>query len=157
MEVCECAWALAVFTTGASTCLGRSSMTNQSAATRRGTPASRQARAWYGDSVTKPRARHVVIVPLTCHVHETWSHAGGADDPHRPGVWDVQPGPWPRCHAGRYWLHGRGVPSTGRPPRHRIKVSIRKHFFPDTEDWKEMVLFRTRQILRQAQAGLAQV
>jgi hypothetical protein len=54
-----------------------------------------------------------------------------------------------------YWLHGRGAVDWNSAETRRIKAGIRKHFFPDTEDWKEMVLLRSRQVLRQAQAGLA--
>jgi hypothetical protein len=32
---------------------------------------------------------------------------------------------------------------------------MHRTFFPDTADWREMVLFRSRQVLGQALAGLA--
>jgi hypothetical protein len=52
-----------------------------------------------------------------------------------------------------HWLHRHGVVASeqGRA----IKAAIRKHFYPDSDDWKEMILFRGHQVARQALAGLA--
>ena len=58
---------------------------------------------------------------------------------------------------GDYWVHNRGPMDWDAAHTRRVKADIRKHFYPDTDDWKEMVLFRSRQILRQTQAGLAQL
>jgi len=44
------------------------------------------------------------------------------------------------------------VPTTAAPP---IQAAIRDHFYPPHDDWKEMVLFRSWQVWRQALAGLA--
>ena len=54
-----------------------------------------------------------------------------------------------------HWLHNQGPVDWTDPEAQRIKSAIRKQFFPDTPDWKEMVLFRSRQLIRQALAGLA--
>ena len=35
------------------------------------------------------------------------------------------------------------------------KQALKRHYYPGTRDWQEMVLFRSRQIIRQALAGLA--
>jgi hypothetical protein len=40
------------------------------------------------------------------------------------------------------------------PQTQRIKDAIKDAFFPDSVAWREMVLMRGRQVLRQAQAGL---
>ena len=52
------------------------------------------------------------------------------------------------------WLHGYGDP-TG-PDAPRIKAQIRKQFYPDTDDWREAIIWRSRQVVRQALAGLGQ-
>lgn len=52
-----------------------------------------------------------------------------------------------------HWLHRSG--DVHSPQGRGIKAAIRKHFYPDTDDWKEMVLFRGAQVMRQALAGLA--
>ena len=51
------------------------------------------------------------------------------------------------------WLHARGKvrSALGR----RIKTQIRDAFYPDEDDWKELVYLRARQIMRRAVAGLA--
>jgi len=40
---------------------------------------------------------------------------------------------------------------------HRIKVDLKDGYFPDSAAWREMVLFRARQVLRQASVGLASI
>lgn len=122
------------------------------------TLASRRARAWYGDSVTIPTLGTSSSPPLTGHARETWVRLLG----NRVifvalefGTYSFERGL--KAQRGDYWLHGRGTADWNATETRRIKADIRKHFFPDTEDWKEMVLFRSRQILRQAQAGLAQI
>ena len=52
------------------------------------------------------------------------------------------------------WLHGSGNPTGADAPR--IKAQIRKQFYPDTDDWREAILWRSRQVVRQAIAGLGQ-
>jgi hypothetical protein len=122
------------------------------------TLAARRARAWYGDSVTSSTLGTSSSPPLTGHGRDTWVRALGE----RVAFITLEFGTYSLDHGlnalrGDYWLHGRGAVDWDAPETRRIKAGIRKHFFPDTEDWKEMVLFRSRQILRQAQAGLAQI
>ncbi|MFN7725678.1 MAG: DUF2817 domain-containing protein, partial [Rubrivivax sp.] len=52
-----------------------------------------------------------------------------------------------------HWLWQHGQP-TG-PEAEPIRRALRDHFFPPFDDWKEMVLFRSDQVFRQALAGLA--
>jgi hypothetical protein len=123
-----------------------------------GSLASRQARAWYGDSVTSPTLGTSSSVPLTGHGRDTWVRALGE----RVVFITLEFGTYSFDHRlmamrADYWLHGRGAVGWNAAETRRIKAGIRKHFYPDTEDWKEMVLFRSRQILRQAQAGPTQV
>lgn len=39
----------------------------------------------------------------------------------------------------------------------KIRAETRQHYFPESEDWKEMVVFRSRQVARQALAQMASV
>ena len=39
----------------------------------------------------------------------------------------------------------------------KVKQALRKHFYPASADWQEMVLFRGRQVIRQAMHGLLEV
>ena len=60
-----------------------------------------------------------------------------------------------------HWLHNQGEVNWqgevdwSAPETKRIKQQIRDHYFPDKTDWKEMVLWRSRQIIRQTASGLA--
>lgn len=122
------------------------------------TLASKRARAWYGDSVTSPTLGTSSSVPLAGHAREMWVRILGERVTFivlEFGTYSLDQGLV--AMRADYWLHGRGTVDWNTPETRRIKSGIRKHFFPDTEDWKEMVLFRSRQILRQAEAGLAQV
>jgi hypothetical protein len=122
------------------------------------TLASRRARDWYGDSVTNPALGTSSSVPLTGQSQQTWIRVLGE----RVTFIVLEFGTYSLDHGliamrADYWLHGRDAVDWNAAETRRIKADIRKHFFPDTEDWKEMVQFRSRQIVRQAQAGLAQV
>jgi hypothetical protein len=55
---------------------------------------------------------------------------------------------------GDHWLHGRsGLPMTD-PAYQTIKATLKEAFFPDHPMWRELVLFRSRQVIRMALAGL---
>lgn len=57
-----------------------------------------------------------------------------------------------RAFIGDHWLHAYGDPRG--PEAGPIKAAIRRQFYPDTDDWKEAVLFRGDQAIRMAIAGL---
>jgi hypothetical protein len=50
------------------------------------------------------------------------------------------------------WRHGDPLGTEAA----RIRAALRDYFIPPRADWQEMVLFRSRQVLRQALAGLAE-
>jgi hypothetical protein len=54
-----------------------------------------------------------------------------------------------------HWLHAYGVSEIETDLGHRIRCRVREHFYPDRLDWKEMVLFRSRQVQRQMIQSLA--
>jgi len=51
------------------------------------------------------------------------------------------------------WLHARGSPKSGVGKR--IKLEIRKSFYPDEDDWRDAVAAGSQRILDEAVAGLA--
>ena len=51
------------------------------------------------------------------------------------------------------WLWTHGDPRG--PEAEPIRNALRDHFYPPFADWQEMVLFRSRQVFRQALEGLA--
>ena len=50
------------------------------------------------------------------------------------------------------WLHKYGDP-LGKEAA-PIRAAMRRQFYPETDDWKEAVLFRGHQLVRQALAGV---
>src|SRR5262245_28788301 len=52
-----------------------------------------------------------------------------------------------------HWHHVKGF-AWNHPATQQAKAKIRRAFYPDKDDWKEMVLFRSRQVLREATKGL---
>ncbi len=55
---------------------------------------------------------------------------------------------------GDCWARLRGL--TGADPlQARARAATRRAFYPDTDSWRELVLFRTRQGIRQALIGIA--
>jgi hypothetical protein len=56
-----------------------------------------------------------------------------------------------------HWLHAYTNVDWSAAETRRIKAEIKDAYFPDSAAWREMVLFRARQVLRQARAGLASV
>ena len=51
-----------------------------------------------------------------------------------------------------HWLHKYGDP-LGKEAE-PVRKAMRRQFYPETDDWKEAVLFRGHQVVRQAIAGL---
>ncbi len=51
------------------------------------------------------------------------------------------------------WLHARG--KLGSDLGRRIKAQIRRAFYPDEDEWKELVFIRSRQVLRRVARALA--
>jgi hypothetical protein len=53
-----------------------------------------------------------------------------------------------------HWLRAHGGPTPDPTLAARFRAELRDHFFPGSDDWKEMVIARARQVQRQALAGL---
>jgi len=51
------------------------------------------------------------------------------------------------------WLHTKGDPES--PAAKEIKAQVRRAFYPDQDDWKEMVWKQGENVLAQAAAGLS--
>ena len=120
-----------------------------------GSAPMRRARAWWGDSVTEPLLG-------TSTSQEKWGltdrgYAQALSHTELTFVF-LEFGTYPTARAiaalrGDHWLHAHGDPAG--PQAAPIKAAIRDFFYPPHDDWKELVLFRTWQVWRQALAGLA--
>lgn len=121
-----------------------------------GSPAAARAQAWYGDSLTQPELGTSSSVPKVGLSQQGWERLLGD----RLTFVTLEFGTYAMDRGRRalredHWLHNRGPVDWADPETKRIKAQILKHFFPDSRDWKEMVLFRCRQIIGQAIDGLA--
>lgn len=56
-----------------------------------------------------------------------------------------------------HWLHAYGTLDWSSPETQRIKRQLLRHFNPDADDWREMVLFRSRQFIRRALGAMGSI
>jgi len=115
----------------------------------------RLARAWYGDSVTEP------LLGTSSSV----AKFGLSDFGWQQMVGDalvfiaLEFGTYPvddmmRALRSDHWLHRRGEPDWRDAQCRESKTAIKRHFYPGTMAWQEMVVFRARQVISQALKGL---
>jgi predicted deacylase len=114
-----------------------------------------ELQAWYGEGLTSPDAGNSSSAKLTGFI--------------RKAVVDALPAARVRALTIEYgtfavpvvlgaliadnWLHLKG--RLGSKQGLEIKAEIRRAFFPDEDDWKEMVALRGHQIMRRAARGVA--
>ena len=121
-----------------------------------GSRAVRLARDWYGDSVTEPALGTSVSVAKFGLSDYGWQRLVG--DPLvfialEFGTYDVND--LMQVLRDDHWLHRQDLPDWQGKRGREIKASIRRHFYPETSDWQQMVINRSRQCIGQALAGLA--
>jgi hypothetical protein len=118
------------------------------------TPAYKRARAWWGDTVRSTSSGESVS-----------AHVLGSIDSSVPGLVPQAETTMIAVEYGTYhtlevfealradnWLHTRAN-LLGSEAK-EIKAAIRKAFYPDKDDWKEMVWQRGEEVLAQAVAGI---
>jgi hypothetical protein len=114
-----------------------------------------RARRWWGPSVTEPllgTSSSQEKTGLTEFGYErALAHAEIAFVALEFGTWGPPHGEHALRDDAWLWQHGDPRGAEAAPIRARLK----DYFYPPRDDWKEMVLFRARQIHRQALAGLA--
>jgi Protein of unknown function (DUF2817) len=114
-----------------------------------------RAKRWWGPSVTEPllgTSSSQEKTGLTEFGYErALAHADIAFVALEYGTY----GPPQGEHALRddAWLWQHGDPRG--PEAEPIRRALKNYFYPPRDDWKEMVLWRARQVYRQALAGLA--
>ena len=123
------------------------------------TPAAARAKRWWGDNVTEPLAGTSVAGAR----HGFISRLAEARLGDNVTFIAIEYGTYPSDTVVRpalradHWLHANTNAAWDAPQTKAIKAQIRKAFYPDTQDWHESVLFRSRQTLRMALAGLTTV
>ena len=119
-------------------------------------PGSRRVRAFWGESVTESKRGQT-----QSQARDGLGHYGLNRLLREPatrltmctlefGTFDREGGQ--RAFRADHWLHKYGDPLG--PEAAPIRAAIRKQFYPDTDEWKEMILFRGHQTVRQAIEGL---
>jgi len=120
-----------------------------------GSPETARGRRWYGDSMTEPALGTSTSVPKTGLLDYCWQGALG------PMVTFVtlEFGTYPLEELFGYLradhlLHRAGPPDWHAPATQAAKTALKRHFFPDTPEWRSMIIARGREVLRQARDGL---
>lgn len=121
-----------------------------------GSPETLRGRRWYGESMTEPALGTSTSVAKFGLLDYGWQEALG------PAVTFVtlEFGTYPvedmfRQLRADHILHRRGAPDWDAPATQAAKAALKRHFFPDTADWRALVLARGREVLRQAEEGLS--
>lgn len=118
--------------------------------------ATQRARAWWGDSVTEPALGTSAASPRAGLTVFGWEPLIGPQLTFVTLEYGTYPNPVIQAAMrDDHWLHQYSNVEWTSPQTQRIKLALRRAFFPDADDWKEMVLFRSRQVIRQTLAGLA--
>lgn len=116
----------------------------------------KRALAWYGESVTQPRLGTSSSMPKTGLAEYGWERLLGEKVTFVALEYGTyQPPRGMQVLRQDHWLHNETNVDWNDPTTKRIKADIRAHFAPQMLDWQEMILFRSRQIQRQALEGLA--
>jgi hypothetical protein len=120
-----------------------------------GTPLAERMQAWFGHGVSSPAAGNSSSPSLSGVIRSALNV--DLPDAEITGA-TVEFGTYPveemlEAVRADNWLHLRGEP--GSAQWHAIKAQIRRAFYPDEDDWKELVFVRARQVLRAGARGLS--
>lgn len=122
-----------------------------------GSTGVQRAKAWFGDSVTEPALGTSSSVAKHGLSDYGWMHGVGellVFIALEFGTYSFEN--MMQVLRADHWLHAQDEVDWSASQTKAIKAAIRKQFYPDTNDWKEAVLFRSRQCIRQALAGMSQ-
>ena len=136
--------------------LGRFGYGEPICGSRPGEPGQGRARAWYGQSLTEPllgTSTSEVIPGLTQYI---WLREVGAD---AITFIALEYGTFPGKEVddaviAENWLHAHAKQNLQSDEARAIQAQLRRVFYPDTPDWREMVIARSRQVIRQTIGGL---
>lgn len=114
------------------------------------------ARRWFGEGIAEPALGTSSSVPKRGLVDYFWHEQVGDTG----CMVTLEFGTYPldvvlAALRADHWLHARGAVDWHDARTHAVKMRMRRTFCPDGEEWREMALFRGRQVIRQALAGLS--
>lgn len=119
-------------------------------------PGSRRVRAFWGESVTESKRGQTASQARDGLGHYGLNRVLKEPDTRLTmctlefGTFDRESGQ--KAFRADHWLHKYGDP-LGKEAE-PIRRAMRRQFYPETDDWKEAVLFRGHQVVRQAIAGV---
>lgn len=116
-----------------------------------------RARRWFGRSLSEPALGTSSTDVVSGAASECWFRALGDRAVFVAiefGTFSPESGR--RALRADHWLHAHGTVEWSGEVTRRIKGDLRNHYDPAEDDWREAVLFRSRQVLRQALNGLAE-
>jgi hypothetical protein len=121
-----------------------------------GSPGMERAMQMYGQSVGVPELGTSSSIPLHGTSREMWDRALGDRYTYIALEYGTySPNDGLRALRADHWLHRQGGVDWDDEHTRRIKAGIRRQFYPDTDDWREMILWRSRQVQRQTLEGMA--
>ncbi|MDO8844921.1 MAG: M14 family metallopeptidase [Methylicorpusculum sp.] len=120
------------------------------------TPGAARARRWFGDSVTEPALGTSTSVPKSGLLDYAWQQALGDKVCYVTlefGTYALEE-MFEVLREENYVWQKEGASKSLSNAIKRVQQRLRGYFYPDKTDWKEMVLFRSSQVLAQALRGL---
>jgi len=113
--------------------------------------------AMFGPALTFPALGTSYSVPVTGTLQLMWERLRG-DGRYvygclEFGTFDQEASR--RAYRLDHWHHGYGGGDPHSDLGRQARAAMRAQFYPEDQAWKEMVLFRSRQIVRQAAQGMA--
>ncbi|WP_420562310.1 DUF2817 domain-containing protein [Thalassobaculum sp.] len=122
---------------------------------KRGTVGLERVLSMYGDSTGLPAEGQSFSIPLHGTQREFWAPRLGDRYTYVAlefGTYSTERGR--KALRADHWLHNQGTVDWTDPKTREIKMEIRTQYYPATDAWKEMVLWRGRQVIRQTLEGL---
>lgn len=123
---------------------------------RPGESGQARCRAWYGESLGEPLLGTSASLPIAGLTQYAWARLVG---PERLTFIALEFGTFAADEGAAalrddHWLHAYGKVDWTSPQTRAIKAALRRFYHPDTDDWRRMVLLRSRLTLAQAFEGL---
>ena len=119
------------------------------------TAALARALRWYGESVTEPAKGTSFSPPKVGLMDFAWEHRF----PNEICFITLEFGTFPK-EVALHWvrqdhcLHQYGQVELSSPRARRIKRQLVRSFYPNTQTWNELVLYRGQQVIAQAINGM---
>lgn len=119
------------------------------------TPGLERNKRWYGPNVAEPKKGTSITVPLKGMSQEGWERQlGDALTFISVEFGTLPPAQMQNALAQDHWLHNRGNVDWDDAETRRIKQDMYDAYCPPFDDWREMVLYRSRQLARMAIEGM---